>query len=206
MSPEGTRVWRKTRRRALRGVRSGRHRAPQTKTETPMSASTAASLPEAQVAIATAIEADPEPDTIVECGFCHVSGLSSQMTDIGGGQYRCDILVPAPDGIGCVQRNIRWRETGAKGAPLLSSAELMAAASLEPLPEPEPALPPAQEQALAAFNEAHDEHDADARSEDEEPTPPSDAEEAQAEIRREAIEALRGPPAEPEPQDGGEAE
>ena len=85
MSPEGTRVWRKTRRRALRGVRTGRHRAPQTKTETPMSASTAASLPQAQVAIATVVEADPEPDIIVECGFCHVTGPSSLIPENAAG-------------------------------------------------------------------------------------------------------------------------
>jgi hypothetical protein len=129
--------------------------------------------------------APPEPDKIVECGFCHVSGLSSQMTDIGGDQYRCDILVPAPDGVGCVQRNIRWRETGSKPAPLLSSAELMAASALEPLPEPEaPVLPPVQEEALENFQAAHDAQDAaeagetrsedDGAAEDGEPAPVAD--------------------------------
>ena len=193
MSPEGTRVWRKTRRRALRGVRTGRHRAPQTKTETPMSASTAASLPQAQVAIATVVEADPEPDIIVECGFCHVTGPSSLIPE-NAGVRRC-----FPDIDGCVQRSLQE----GRPRPLLSSAELLAAAAPAEALVP---LPPAQEEALAAFNEAHDEHDAETLSEDEEPTPPSDAEEAQVEIRREAIEALRGPLAEPEPQDGGEAE
>ena len=158
-----------------------------------MSASTAASLPEAQVAIATAIEADPEPDTIVECGFCHVTGPSSLIPE-NAGVRRC-----FPDIDGCVQRSLQE----GRPRPLLSSAELLAAAAPAEALVP---LPPAQEEALAAFNEAHDEHDAETLSEDEEPTPPSDAEEAQAEIRREAIEALRGPLAEPEPQDGGEGE
>ena len=116
-----------------------------------MTPSLAASLPLSSTAPQPA--RPPEPDKIVECGFCHVSGLSSQMTSIGGGQYRCDLVLSGHE---CVQRNIRWRETGAKPAPLLSSAELMAAAPLEPLPEPEtPVLPPVQEAALERFESAH---------------------------------------------------
>jgi hypothetical protein len=176
-----------------RPERLGKHRALPTITETPLPASTAASLPQPQIAIATVAEADPEPDTIVECGFCHVTGPSSLIPE-NAGVRRC-----VPDIDGCVQRSLQE----GRPRPLLSSAELLAAAAPAEALTP---LPPAQEQALAAFNEAHDEHDAETLSEDEEPTPPSDAEEAQAEIRREAIEALRGPLAEPEPQDGGEAE
>ena len=140
----------------------GRHRALPTVSETPMSPSLAASLPlspyqrQPPGTIAAAViaesEAPPVPDKIVECGFCKVSRPASQMTSVGGGQYRCDIQRPESDG--CVQRYIRWRETGAKPAPILSSP-------LEPLPEPEPpVLPAAQEAALAAFNEASDEQDA----------------------------------------------
>ena len=138
----------------------GRHRKLPVVTESQMPPVTPASLPRPDlrastplrpIAVATAVEAEPEPDKIVECGFCHVSGLSSQMTQIGGGQFRCDLRRPDCE---CVQRNIRWRETGARPAPILSSP-------LEPLPEPEPpVLPAAQEAALAAFNEASDEQDA----------------------------------------------
>ena len=150
----------------------GRHRKLPVVTESQMPPVTPASLPQPDlrastplrpIAVATAVEAEPEPDKIVECGFCHVSGLSSQMTSIGGGQFRCDLRRPDCE---CVQRNIRWRETGAKPAPILSSP-------LESLPEPEaPVLPPAQEEALAAFEQAHAEQAAaegKERSEDEEP-------------------------------------
>lgn len=152
--------------------RLGRHRKLPVVTESQMPPVTPASLPQHDyrasmplrpIAVATAVEAEPEPDKIVECGFCHVSGLSSQMTSIGGGQFRCDLRRPDCE---CVQRNIRWRETGAKPAPILSSP-------LESLPEPEaPVLPPAQEEALAAFESAHAEQAAaegKERSEDEEP-------------------------------------
>jgi hypothetical protein len=160
-----------------------------------VSPSTAASLPlpserpdaRRPIAIATATIAEPGApaalDKIVTCGFCHVDGLASQMTGIGGGQYRCDIRRPDCD---CVQRYLRWEQTGAKPAPILSSAELVAAVPpppLEPLPkreprpaadaEPVPALPPAQEAALTAFEDAHAEQDAaeagQTRTEDEEP-------------------------------------
>ena len=150
----------------------GRHRKLPVVTESQMPPVTPASLPRPDlrastplrpIAVATAVEAEPEPDKIVECGFCHVSGLSSQMTQIGGGQFRCDLRRPDCE---CVQRNIRWRETGAKPAPILSSP-------LEPPPEPEPpVLPPAQEEALAAFEQAHAEQAAaegKERSEDAEP-------------------------------------
>jgi hypothetical protein len=126
-----------------------------------MTPSLAASLP---LSSTTPPARPPAPDKIVECGFCGVSGLSSQMTSIGGGQFRCDLVLSGHE---CVQRNIRWRETGAKPAPLLSSAELMGAVPAEELAP----LPPAQEEALAAFEAAHDQQDAaeagEDRSEDE---------------------------------------
>lgn len=184
-----------------RPERLGKHRALPTITETDMPpASPAASLPQhdyrttaelQQAALKPAFDPPADPYRQVQCTFCGAIGLAADMPDHGRGP-RC-----YPDTEGCGHR---W----AAGKPV--SLLPHGAEPLEPLPEPEPALPPAQEEALAAFNEAHDEHDAETLSEDEEPTPPSDAEEAQAEIRREAIEALRGPLAEPEPQDGGEAE
>ena len=131
--------------------RLGRHRKLPVVTESQMPPVTPASLPRPDLRASTAPPPPAEPDRIVECGFCHVSGLSSQMTSIGGGQFRCDLRRPDCE---CVQRNIRWRETGARPAPILSSP-------LESLPEPEaPVLPPAQEEALAAFNEATDAQDA----------------------------------------------
>jgi hypothetical protein len=159
-----------------RPPRLAKHRALPTTTETDMPPQPAASLP-LHITEPALPPAPPEPDKIVECGFCHVSGLSSQMTDIGGGQYRCDLVL---NGHECVQRNIRWRETGAKGAPLLSSAELLAAAPAEALAP----LPPAQEEALQRFNEATDAQDAaeagedrgedDKAAEDGEPAPVAD--------------------------------
>jgi hypothetical protein len=116
---------------------AGRHRGVPSITET-------TSLPQPSgrpIATATLAEpeAPPEPDRIVECGFCHVSGLSSQMASIGGGQYRC----ARADGDACVRRYVRYCETGGRPAPLLSSAELVAAVPAETLPplpvaEPEP--------------------------------------------------------------------
>ncbi len=151
--------------------RLGRHRKLPVVTESQMPPVTPASLPQHDYrasmppqSFAVAAPAPAEPDKIVECGFCHVSRPASQMTGIGGGQYRCDIRRPESDG--CVQRYIRWRETGAKPAPILSSP-------LESLPEPEaPVLPPAQEEALAAVEQAHAEQAAaegKERSEDAEP-------------------------------------
>ena len=154
MSPEGTRVWRKTRRRALRGVPTGRHRAPQTKTETPMPASTAASLPQhdyrttaelQQAALKPAFDPPADPYRQVQCTFCGAIGLAADMPDHGRGP-RC-----YPDTEGCGHR---W----AAGKPV--SLLPHGAEPLEPLPEPEPALPPAQEEALAAFESAHAEQDA----------------------------------------------
>ena len=204
MSPEGTRVWRKTGRKARRGVPTGRHRAPQTKTETPMPApaSPAASLP---LQVTAPVPAhvrwpEPEPDKIVECGFCHVSGPSSLIPEAAG-LRRC-----FPDIDGCVQRSLQE----GRPRPLLSSAELLAAAAPA---EPLTPLPPAQEEALAAFNEAHDEHDADARSEEEEPPvlpalqPSGDTTGVTDTANLQAIlDAAPAVAAEPEPQDGGEGE
>jgi hypothetical protein len=142
-----------------RPPRLAKHRALETISESDMPpASPAASLP-LHITEPAPPPAPPEPDKIVECGFCHVSGLSSQMTAIGGGQFRCDLVL---NGHECVQRNIRWRETGAKGAPLLSSAEMVAAAPAEALAP----LPPAQEEALQRFNEATDAQDAAEAGED----------------------------------------
>jgi hypothetical protein len=141
---------------------AGRHRGPAAK-ETTLQPSLAASSPQppsplgAYPGVPQPAAEPPEPDRIVECGFCHVSALSSQMASLGAGQYRC----ARADGDDCVRRYVRWRETGAKSAPLLSSAELVAAVPAEALaPLPEPILPAAQEAALAAFNEAHDQEDA----------------------------------------------
>lgn len=79
----------------------------------------------------------PEPVKLVQCGFCRGLGLSSEIPGIGGGEYRCSGID------GCVQRYLSG--PGAK---------------LHPGPDAGPALPEAQEEALAAFNEAHDEQDA----------------------------------------------
>jgi hypothetical protein len=132
---------------------AGRHRGPAAK-ETTLQPSLAASLPQppsplgAYPGVRQAPAEPPEPDRIVECGFCHVSALSSQMASIGGGQYRC----ARADGDDCVRRYVRWRETGAKSAPLLSSAELVAAVPAPPL-EPLPAGPePASSTSLTGTN------------------------------------------------------
>jgi hypothetical protein len=101
--------------------------------------SLAASLPQPSgqpVATATATLAGPEapagPDRIVVCGFCHVSGLSSQIPELAG-LRRCG------DIDGCVQRSLQE----GRPRPLLSAEELVAAVPaemLDPLPvaEPEP--------------------------------------------------------------------
>lgn len=143
-----------------RPERLGKHRALPTITETRLPASTAASLPQPQIAIATVVEADPEPDIIVECGFCHVTGPSSLIPEAGG-MRRC-----FPDIDGCVRRSLQE----GRPRPLLSSAELLAAAApAEPL-EP---LPPERERALQRFNEATDAQDAAEAGEN-----PSEGEEA----------------------------
>jgi hypothetical protein len=106
------------------------------------------------------VEADPEPDIIVECGFCHVTGPSSLIPEAGG-MRRC-----FPDIDGCVRRSLQE----GRPRPLLSSAELLAAAApAEPL-EP---LPPERERALQRFNEATDAQDAAEAGEN-----PSEGEEA----------------------------
>lgn len=120
---------------------AGRHRALPAITESPLSPELAASLPlppRRPIAIATATEAEPEPDKIVECGFCRVSGLSSQIPEVAG-MRRC-----WPDIGGCVQRDAVYRDSGHKPPPLLSVEELRAAVpaeALEPLaaagPEPD---------------------------------------------------------------------
>jgi hypothetical protein len=212
----GPDIWPRLRHRP---PRLGKHRALPTVSESDMPPVRPASLPlpdlRASVPAPVPPEPDPEPGKIVECGFCHVTGLSSQMADIGGGQYRCDLRVPAPDGFGCVERNIRWRETGAKAAPLVSSAEPLEdlpetpgmAAALAPLRaqlhEPAPVLPPAQEEALENFQAAHDAQDAAEGkdlSEDDEPATDAGAEAAEPSDEAAPVAA------EPEPQDGGEGE
>lgn len=110
--------------------------------ETPMPSSFAASLPLhiTEPAPAPAPETPPEPDKIAECGFCHVSGLSSQIPEAAG-LRRC-----WPDIDGCVQREVTFRLTGARPRPLLSAAEMVtaiAAGELEPLPEDETTVLPA---------------------------------------------------------------
>ena len=105
--------------------------------------------------VTTPPPAPPEPDRIVECGFCHVLGPSSLIPGAGG-EYRCTEIEE------CVQRYL----AEGRPRPLLSAAELTAAVpaeALEPLPEPE--LPPVQEAALAAFEAAHAEDAAETLSE-----------------------------------------
>jgi hypothetical protein len=164
-----------------------------------MPASAAASQPLAagQPVATVTITRPVAPDPLVECGFCRVSRPSSQMVNIGGGQYRCDIRRPESDG--CVQRYIRWRETGALPAPRLS-------APLPPLPKRVPVAGPGPEsstsltsanvipdsgsrrsevwpeirsdesvnEGVARFNAIHDEQDAaeaaKSSTEDEEPS------------------------------------
>jgi hypothetical protein len=120
-----------------------------------------------QPAIAVAIEADAEPGKVVECGFCHVSGLSSQIPAIAG-LRRCTEIDE------CVQREIKYATSGGQPRPLINFSATPeplpkrepapAGSTAEPLPEPEeeplPELPPVQEAALVAFNRDHDEQDA----------------------------------------------
>jgi hypothetical protein len=139
---------------------AGRHRGPAAK-ETALQPSLAAPSPQSGQPTATATLAGPEapaePDRIVVCGFCHVSGLSSQIPELAG-LRRCG------DIDGCVQRSLQE----GRPRPLLSAEELVAAVPAEmlaPLPAQEaaetpPVLAPAQEAALAAFEAAHAEEDA----------------------------------------------
>jgi hypothetical protein len=93
--------------------------------------------------------APPEPDEIVQCGYCQAIGPSSLIPDVPTRGPRC------ADTDACTKR---WYD----GKPV--SLVPHATSPLEPLPDPEPdaepALPPEQEAALAAFHARHDEQDA----------------------------------------------
>ena len=143
--------------------RLGRHRKLPVVTESQMPPVTPASLPQHDyrasmpprpIAVATPVPAEPEPD--VQCGWCKVIGPLSQIPG-SHGWYRCAKVWE------CIPRQL------ASGLP----SEMPDASPLEPPPGPEvPVLPPAQEEALAAFEPAHAEQDAAEGkdgSEDEEP-------------------------------------
>jgi hypothetical protein len=144
-----------------RPQRLGKHRALLTIPESDMPpVSPAASLPQhdyrttaelQQAALKPAFDPPAEPDKIVECGFCHVSGLSSLIPEKAGLRRCTDID-------GCVQRSLQQ----GRPPPLLSSAELLGAIPAEELAP----LPAAQEVALENFQAAHDEQDAAEAGED----------------------------------------
>lgn len=142
MSPEGTRVWRKTGRKARRGVPTGRHRRPTQ--ETSMQPQPAASLPLSVTAPAP-VPAPLGPDEIVQCGNCQAIGPESMIPDVPTRGPRC------ADTDACTKR---WYD----GRPV--SLVPLTAEALEPLPDPEPVLPPVQETALANFEAAHAEQEA----------------------------------------------
>jgi hypothetical protein len=117
----------------------GRHRTtPPVIKETSVTPSRAAALPGpahwSGPIFAGGWAAEPEPDKVVECGFCHVSGLASQIPETAGGEHRCSDIEE------CVQRDIRRRENGGQPRPLMT----FPATALEPLPKREPAAPVAE--------------------------------------------------------------
>ena len=151
-----------------------------------------ASMPPRPIAVATPVPAEPEPD--VQCGWCKVIGPLSQIPG-SHGWYRCakvweciprqlasglpSALAPAAEALeplpaagpepgsstsltsGNVIRDSR--NSRSEGGP-----EIQPDAVVDQ--EPVPVLPPAQEEALAAFESAHAEQDAaegKERSEDE---------------------------------------
>ena len=140
----------------------GRHcAAPPDIKETPVPSSLAASLPGPMPrSLERPILAGgsaAEPLRTLQCGFCHVIGPSSLISDIAG-QIRCN------DDQACVQR---WAEGGQPRPLVPFSAPLVTVSVVapEPAPQPEPEdappeLPPAQEAALVRFNAATDEQDA----------------------------------------------
>ena len=153
-----------------------------------------ASMPLQSFAVATPVPAEPEPE--VQCGWCKVIGPLSQIPG-SHGWYRCakvweciprqlasglpSALAPAAEALeplpaagpepgsstsltsGNVIRDSR--NSRSEGGP-----EIQPDAVVDQ--EPLPVLPPAQEEALAAFEQAHAEQAAaegKERSEDEEP-------------------------------------
>ena len=108
--------------------RLGRHRKLPVVTESQMPPVTPASLPQPDhrasmplrpIAVATAVEAEPEPDKIVECGFCHVSGLSSQMPQHRRSGPSSGATCGGPTAVRAAQHPVAG--DGAKPAPILSS-------------------------------------------------------------------------------------
>ena len=119
----------------LRFRRRARHSARNRKERAVISPSGLPYLPASPVQ-APPRSAPPEPVKPVQCGFCHVLGLSSEIPGIGGGEYRCSDIET------CTQRWIG----GARALPM---------------PEPPlPVLPKHQEEAMATFMAAHDEENA----------------------------------------------
>jgi hypothetical protein len=190
-----------------RPERLGKHRALPTITETDMPPQPAASLPLPeyrtagelqQRALEPAFDPPADPSNPVQCVRCNAVDLVSNMR-YDGRDWRCRDTSACTD---------RWYADGTYDPKPVSLVPHDTEA-LEPLP----VLPPGQEQALAAFNEAHDEHDADARSEEEEPPvlpalqPSGDTTGVTDTANLQAIlDAAPAVAAEPEPQDGGEAE
>jgi hypothetical protein len=105
-------------------------------------------------------------DKVVECGFCRVSGLSSQIPETAGGEHRCSGIDE------CVQRSIEYYANGGQQPrPLvtfpvtalepLPKREPAASFVAEPLPQPEPPVPSDDDidAHLETFHALHDAQD-----------------------------------------------